>query len=417
MADIYAKTAQPLEDIRQVKNFLSKHDFRADRTDIAFCCAFSRLAQFLHLNEDNTALFACLFAHYFEMNEKPMTLATLAESMDTSAMRLLAFRACFATLEEKGFITAEMQRDYDSNARQYRIPAPVIEAIANANRNLLEETLRTGTEDRDLIRPEKIAEKELFYADDVREDVESLYTYLEKEHFAKIQKRLSAKAMPSGVCVMLHGKSGSGKTETVYQLARKTNRALYHVDIGAAISQWVGGTEQNISRIFKKYAILCKRASARGGNIPILLFNEADALFGSRLSQPQQGAEVSENHIQSMLLDCMEKQNGILIATTNLAGNFDPAFERRFLFKIRFEYPSIAIKTKIWQSKIGWLHEQAAENLAKRYCLSGGEIENIARKATMSEVLTGRRSSVDDIERYCEKEKIEPNKNMRNWVL
>ena len=65
------------------------------------------------------------------------------------------------------------------------------------------------------------------------------------------------------------------------------------------------------------------------------MFNEADALFGKRIEPPRGGCEIDENHTQSFLLDSIEKQEGIIIVTTNLAGNFDEAFERRFLFKIK----------------------------------------------------------------------------------
>lgn len=155
------------------------------------------------------------------------------------------------------------------------------------------------------------------------------------------------------------------------------------------------------------------QSKSRGEEIPILLFNEADALFGKRVDNPTQGAEIDENQIQSVLLDYLEKQDGIVIATTNLAGNFDDAFERRFLFKIKFEKPNLEIKKKIWKNKVTWLNKTSVEHLASCYAFSGAEIDNIVRKATINEVLTGKRSSVHDIESYCQKEKLEGNKSGR----
>ncbi len=212
--------------------------------------------------------------------------------------------------------------------------------------------------------------------------------------------------MPTGVCIMLHGASGTGKTETVLQVAKKTGRALLHIDIGALHSMWHGATVNNLSRMFSHYNDLCRQLEKRGENIPILLFNEADALFGKRITPPNQGAEIDENHIQSALLDYLEKQEGIVIATTNLAENFDAAFERRFLFKIKFEFPDKSVKQKIWQSKAAWLKKPTAAHLAESYALSGAEIENVVRKATMKEILTGKQSSLKELEEYCQKEKL-----------
>ena len=102
----------------------------------------------------------------------------------------------------------------------------------------------------------------------------------------------------------------------------------------------------------------------------------------------------------------MEKLEGILIATTNLADNLDRAFERRFLFKIRFERPSADIKRRIWLDKLPMLAEADAGFLAANFDFSGGEIDNIARKALMMEVLDGEVPSVEAIVKLCGEEKI-----------
>lgn len=105
--------------------------------------------------------------------------------------------------------------------------------------------------------------------------------------------------------------------------------------------------------------------------------------------------------------DYLERQSGFVICTTNLAGNFDEAFERRFLFKIKFEKPDLDIQKKIWKNKVTWLNKKSVEHLASSYALSGAEIDNVVRKVTIKEVLTGKRSSVVEIEDYCQKEKFD----------
>lgn len=102
----------------------------------------------------------------------------------------------------------------------------------------------------------------------------------------------------------------------------------------------------------------------------------------------------------------MEKLDGILIATTNLIDNLDSAFERRFLFKIRFNNPTVEAKQSIWKSKLSWLSEDESRILAERYNFSGGEIDNIVRKLIMEEVLTGKHPDMQFVEELCRHEKI-----------
>ena len=102
----------------------------------------------------------------------------------------------------------------------------------------------------------------------------------------------------------------------------------------------------------------------------------------------------------------MEKNEGIIIATTNLVDNLDTAFERRFLFKLKFEMPTLEAKKHIWKSKLNWLDDENAATLASRFQFTGGEIDNIARKTIINEVISGNRVSIDDVIEYCEAERL-----------
>ena len=94
-----------------------------------------------------------------------------------------------------------------------------------------------------------------------------------------------------------------------------------------------------------------------------------------------------------------------MIATTNLTGNMDSAFERRFLYKIEFERPSSEVRARIWQSMLPSLDEATAMVLAEDYDLSGGQIENIARKVSVSEVLYGS-VSAERLREFCDQERL-----------
>lgn len=97
-----------------------------------------------------------------------------------------------------------------------------------------------------------------------------------------------------------------------------------------------------------------------------------------------------ENSIQNIILEEMESLEGIMIATTNLTTNLDKAFERRFLYKIEFSRPDVEVRSQIWQVMLPSLSAGDARTLASQFDLSGGEIENITRRYTVSTILSGQ---------------------------
>lgn len=183
-----------------------------------------------------------------------------------------------------------------------------------------------------------------------------------------------------------------------------------HIDISATKSCWYGESEKIVKKIFTSYASLCKNEKEK----PILLFNEADALFGKRREDIRGSVDQTDNTIQNILLEEMEKLDGIMIATTNLADNLDDAFERRFLFKIKFEKPTIEAKRNIWKNRLPSLSDDACDKLATKFDFSGGEIENIVRKFTMKEILEDAVPTYEIIEDICKNERL--NKKSRTKV-
>ena len=117
-----------------------------------------------------------------------------------------------------------------------------------------------------------------------------------------------------------------------------------------------------------------------------------------------------ENAMQNIILQEMENLDGILIATTNLTSNLDSAFERRFIYKIELSKPSEEVKSLIWQSMMPELCEYDADELAKSYDFSGGQIENVVRKQTINWVLYGKNATLEDLRTICNEESISNNK-------
>ena len=263
-------------------------------------------------------------------------------------------------------------------------------------------------DDKKLKKPQDIRAKKLFYSEENQKQIEALTQSLSQSKYCRIQKKLTEKGLPCGIAVLLHGAPGCGKTETVYQLAKKTGRSIMQVDISATKSAWFGESEKKIKEIFTDYKELCsKMKKLKCGRTPILLFNECDAVFSKRKDISYSNTAQTENSIQNIILEEMENLEGILIATTNLTDNLDPAFERRFLFKIRFENPTVEAKRAIWKNKLPWLTTEKAQQLATTYNFSGGEIDNIVRKAEMKEIISGKRPAFSDIIEMCKVEKLD----------
>ena len=261
--------------------------------------------------------------------------------------------------------------------------------------------------DKNLIKTDSIKEKKLFYSPENQKEIDRLKAALQEEKLKGIQQRLKDDGLPVGVAVLLYGAPGTGKTESVMQIAKETGRSIIHVDISEAKSAWFGESEKRIKKIFTSYRNSCELAERKGELMPILLFNEADALISKRKNDTSGNCAQTENAIQNIILEELENLKGIFIATTNLASNMDSAFERRFLFKIKFENPSTEAKTSIWMNKLSWLDKESATEFAKEYDFSGGQIDNIVRKIAMNEVITGERPGISDIRDMCKCEKID----------
>lgn len=264
---------------------------------------------------------------------------------------------------------------------------------------------------RNIIFNKDIVEKELFFDAELENEMTFLLESLQNENFQNLQNRMSQMSLSKGVAAILFGSPGTGKTESVFQLAKKTGRDVIKVDISQSKSMWFGESEKRVKEIFDSYNRIAKSAEKK----PILLFNEADALFSKRKENTQSSTSNTENAIQNIILDEMERFEGIMIATTNLQGNLDSAYERRFLFKVKFDNPSAKIKAKIWQSKLNWMQPEFASSVAKEYSFSGGEIDNIVRKITMKEVITGIRPDENAILQFCKEEKLMSTKS-RNYI-
>ncbi len=248
----------------------------------------------------------------------------------------------------------------------------------------------------------EIDRKELFYNDEDQLQISTLFHLMEGNHLKQVQSRLAASGMRTGVCCLLYGGPGTGKTATVLEIARSCKRDIFQVNLSELRSKWVGESEQLCQKLWDDYNALV----AKSKRAPILLLNECDGILTSRMSGATQSVDKMENTIANIFLENMEKQKGIVLATTNLATNLDPAFERRFIYKIRLGKPCLKARQSIWKTMLPTIADSDAEIIAKEYEFSGGQIENIARKSMIDYVLDGEGLTLERLRRYCQQENI-----------
>ena len=258
------------------------------------------------------------------------------------------------------------------------------------------------TDKKDLMDHQDIRFKELFYNQEEKKNLKLISDALQVNRFKEVQEMLNSKALPLGFNCIFYGPPGTGKTEGVLQIAKGTKRDVMKVDISETKSKWFGDSEKLIKKIFTKYDQL----KASSENAPILLFNEADAILSRRTEISDSNTAQTINTIQNILLEELENFDGIFIATTNLIDNLDPAFERRFLFKIQINRPGVEAREKIWKARLDFLDAEQQLELAQKFDFSGGEIENITRKILMHEIINSEKIDFKGILEFCAQEKF-----------
>ena len=253
---------------------------------------------------------------------------------------------------------------------------------------------------RGMIQPNDIVPKNMFYNKAEKAQLKRLEGLLMQDRYLEICTRLKDSGMRTGFACLFYGAPGTGKTETIMQLARATGRSIFQVNMANIRDKWVGESEKNVKAIFSQYQNAVRNSSVA----PILLLNEADALIGNRFTNVNHSVEKMENTMQNIILEEMEKLNGILVATTNLTCNLDSAFERRFLFKVEFHAPEASVRKDIWRAMIPQLDDDTAMQLAMCYDFSGGQIENIARKSQIESILEGTTPDFETLKTFCDEE-------------
>lgn len=297
------------------------------------------------------------------------------------------------TLEDIGPVSPEVDRDLLANTFKFtggQIKGAVISARTHADIGNNPENeapipitmmdLYAGCRSQSNRKLNQVAQKvkprykweDIVLPPDKMSQLQEMYNYIKYKYMVYFQWGFDRKfSLGKGLNALFAGSSGTGKTMAAEIIAYQLKMDLYKIDLSAVVSKYIGETEKNLNKIFKE-------AETANG---ILLFDEADALFGKR-SEVRDAHDRYANIETNYLLQKMEEHEGIAILTTNFRKNIDDAFTRRFHFVVDFPFPDQEYRMKIWQqifpaqtptdSSIDFAF------LAKKFKITGGNIKNIA---------------------------------------
>jgi AAA+ superfamily predicted ATPase len=213
--------------------------------------------------------------------------------------------------------------------------------------------------------------QDLILDSEVKRQIDHIYTWIQNNDLIMNEWGMKDKVKP-GYRALFYGPPGTGKTFTAGLLGKSTGRDVYKIDISMMVSKWVGETEKNLARVF----------DMAENKDWILFFDEADSLFGKR-SDTNSSQERYANQEVSYLLQRTEEYPGTVILSSNLKGNIDEAFTRRFQSMIHFQMPTERERFNLWQKAFDG-HLKADESIdfkqiSKEHVMAGGAIVNVLK--------------------------------------
>jgi len=281
----------------------------------------------------------------------------------------------------------EMLSTFGGVTRSFFISEEILQKIMHPNKEKKSKKIKL-----DML----IGEQELFELidpktnlDDVilhpktKEVLDNLLKQIDK-NVVKLLREWGIKERRSGIDakIILYGPPGTGKTMTALSLAKSMKKRVLSFDCSKILSKYVGESEKNVRNIFDTYKELCKKTKSE----PLLLLNEADQFLSARSTDSGASADKMHNQMQNIFLEQIERFDGLLIATTNLLETIDPAFSRRFDYKIAFEKPDLKQRIELWKKLLpeNATYEEGldVEKLAS-YPLTGGQIKVVLKNTAL----------------------------------
>lgn len=359
---------------------------------------FTRSWDKLGINDltEEQALAFCVALKHFMMRFTDPFLGNLIKKDDEIGIRLVSGKI-LDELAQKGLMIAV--------GDGYIISPDVAESFFHGHDEIV--SYKEISSRAQIVKGKDIEKKVLSFSLESQEEINHLNEILTRDGYDYACSVLARKKRNPAIMSLLWGGPGTGKTETVKQIALETGRDIFIFDVAKVTASDWGATENLYRDLFRSYRYIVAVKSLT----PILLFNEADQVLSKRLTNVERSIDKAENTVSNILLQEFEDLHGILLATTNHIALLDDAFDRRFLFKTELQKPDAKARKSIWMSMIPELAECEAETLAQKYEMSGAQINNVATKRDLAELYFHGDRGLAFIQGLCEKEISVERKN------
>ena len=293
-----------------------------------------------------------------------------------------------ALLEEGARLITEEIVDYEEIlnmfggiSRSFYLREDVMQRIIHPNKKKKVTKLKLDAlvQEQDLfeyLQPDRTLDDIVLHPD-TRAILDTVVKQVDKNVYKKLREwGIKGKRRGIDARIIFYGAPGTGKTVTAMGLAKTLKKPILSFDCSRILSMYVGESEKNVRKIFDDFRDLSAKAKVE----PILLLNEADQFLSSRSEGAGSSADKMHNQMQNIFLEQIERFEGILIATTNLLGNIDKAFSRRFNYKVEFKKPDRTQRLRLWQLMLPEKADYEAGFDVERLsaaALTGGQIELI----------------------------------------
>ncbi|TAE69009.1 MAG: ATP-binding protein, partial [Bacteroidetes bacterium] len=226
--------------------------------------------------------------------------------------------------------------------------------------------------------------EDLFLEEEAKNEIKNIQTWVQQQNHILYDMNLR-KHIKNGYKALFYGGSGTGKSLTATLLGKVLNMRVYRVDMSKLSSKYIGETSKNLARLFD---------TAENKNW-ILFFDEAEALFGKRIQNPEKSSDAHYNEEVGYILQRIENYNGLVVLATNLLQNIDTAFLRRFQSLVHFAMPSPAQQLALWKNifhqDLPLAKNVDFEFLSKKYVLTASNISNLLRDAVIQSLQTTKK--------------------------
>jgi len=345
-----------------------------------------------HLSQKEQLIFLALlkeeYAGEFESLRDMNTLINLVSFDDYEKMKNRSL------LEEGSKLTESLLIDYDEVlssfsgvTRSFFISEDILQKIMHPNKEKKNKKIKLDMliEQQDifeLIDPKTTMDDVVLHPK-TKEVLEFLLKQTDSS-VLKLLREWGVKERRSGIDakVIFYGPPGTGKTMTALSMAKTMKKRVLSFDCSKILSKYIGESEKNVRSIFDSYKDLCTKTKSK----PLLLLNEADQFLSSRSVGSNSSADKMHNQMQNIFLEQIEKFEGILIATTNLLESIDPAFSRRFDYKIEFSKPNLKQRLELWRKMLpesAVYSEDFDIDFLATYPLSGGQMKVVLKNTAL----------------------------------